>query len=209
MPNPDAILENLTAIARGEPLIALLWHAVLAGVIVALALGWRPTRRTAATLLAAPLFSVGALAALYENAFNAVVFTGASAVLAALGLHLPRQSVERAAKASALAGASLIAFGGAYPHFIEAQSPFVYLYAAPTGLLPCPTLSAVIGMALLAGGFRARAWSTLLAALGLFYGLFGALSLGVVIDVALAAGALALLVATWGAVGSRRPATAR
>jgi hypothetical protein len=67
-------------------------------------------------------------------------------------------------------------------------------YGAPTGLVPCPTLSLMIGFALIAGGLAARTWSLTLAAAGVFYGAFGAARLGVTIDLALIAGALGLVV---------------
>ena len=51
-----------------------------------------------------------------------------------------------------------------------------------------------IGLALIAGGLDSRPWTSLLAATGLFYGLFGALRLGVTIDIVLLLGALLALV---------------
>jgi hypothetical protein len=49
-------------------------------------------------------------------------------------------------------GVSMIAFGWLYPHFLESHPATTYLFAAPTGVIPCPTLSLVIGFALLSGG---------------------------------------------------------
>jgi hypothetical protein len=57
--------------------------------------------------------------------------------------------------------------------------------AAPLGLSPCPTLSAVIGLTLMLDLVWSRAWSWMLAAFGAAYGLIGALRLGVAIDVLL------------------------
>jgi hypothetical protein len=85
-------------------------------------------------------------------------------------------------------------FGLVYPHFTHTSSPFGYLYAAPTGLVPCPTLSLAIGVALIADGLGSRAFSLVLAAAGLFYGIFGVARLGVLLDVGLVAGAGVLLV---------------
>ena len=50
-------------------------------------------------------------------------------------------------------GTAMVAFGWVYPHFSSDPSLFAYFYGAPTGLLPCPTLSLVIGLSLLARGF--------------------------------------------------------
>ena len=95
-----------------------------------------------------------------------------------------------------------------YPHFFGISyplpwvfGPLAYLYAAPTGLIPCPTLSLVIGFALLGGGLGSRAWSISLAAVGLFYGLFGVMRLRVYWDIPLIFGAAALLAV---AAASRR-----
>ena len=60
--------------------------------------------------------------------------------------------------------------------------------------LTCPTLSFVIGFALLASGFSSRILSITLGAIGLFYALFGAFRLGVRIDLILLLGAASLLV---------------
>lgn len=197
MPDPASILAGLTAIARQAWPFAVAWHGIIAIAGVALALGWRPSRRTAGALLVAPLASVGVFAAAFGNPFNAASFGLGALVLLGLALRLPREELRRAPLPWAAAGALLVGFGWLYPHFLEDRSAIAYLYAAPTGLVPCPTLSLVIGLALIAGGLRARAWSTVLAALGLFYGLFGALRLGVWIDLGLTAGAVALLVAVW------------
>ena len=90
-------------------------------------------------------------------------------------------------------GSFLILFGWVYPHFLGTGSWLRYLYAAPAGLIPCPTLSFTIGFALLANGFSSRGYATVLGLLGLFYGLFGTFRLGVRIDLVLVIGSLALL----------------
>jgi hypothetical protein len=61
-------------------------------------------------------------------------------------------------------------------------------------LIPCPTLSIVIGFTLLANGMSSRYWSLSLAVLGLFYGLFGILRLQVQIDAGLLIGATTLTI---------------
>jgi hypothetical protein len=103
-------------------------------------------------------------------------------------------------------GASMIAFGSTYPHFLREGSFFVYVVAAPLGIIPCPSLSVAVGFALLAGGFGARAWPLALAATGLFYGLFGAVRLGVLLDLPLVAGSFALVIVSIAANDVRRSA---
>lgn len=76
-------------------------------------------------------------------------------------------------------------------HHQETRWPPTLLFLlGATGLVPCPTLSIVIGLALMVGGFGSTAWSLVLGATGIFYGALGAARLGVTIDWVLMAGAL-------------------
>jgi hypothetical protein len=86
-----------------------------------------------------------------------------------------------------------VAFGSGYPHFLETNHWITYGYAAPLGVLPCPTLSAVIGATLLLGALGSAAWSISLGIGGLLYGAVGVFVLGVQLDYVLMAGALVLL----------------
>jgi hypothetical protein len=135
---------------------------------------------------------VSAVAFAYGNPFNGVLFAAGAVALVVLAGARERRRVARGPAWAAAPGIALIAFAWVYPHFLEAH-PAAYLIAAPVGLIPCPTLSLVIGFALLAGGLGPRAWQLVLAALGLFYGIFGVLRLGVWLDAGLVAGAVALV----------------
>jgi hypothetical protein len=194
MPSPESILESLAATANSAVTLAVMWHVLLLAVIVALLAGWRPSQRFAAASLAAPLASVSALAFRHGNPFNGVVFALLALALLALALRLNPRPVRRGGLATTVMGAFMIAFAWVYPHFLGQHPPAMYLIAAPMGLIPCPTLALVMGLTLLAGGFGSKMWSLMLAGAGLFYSLFGVARLGVTIDVALAAGALALVV---------------
>jgi hypothetical protein len=196
MPTPDQILSGLTGISNDWLWLAIAWHVVLAGALAAVAAGLRPPRRVAALLLCLPLASVSTLAFLASNPFNGSLFAALALALAVLCVTVPKAPISRGPAWSTAAGSLMVAFGWVYPHFLEGHSPVTYLYGAPLGLIPCPTLSAVIGLTLLAGGLDARAWPRVLAGGGLFYGLFGALRLGVMLDWVLVAGALALVIAT-------------
>lgn len=211
MPNSEEILAGLTAIARNALPLAVLWHVALAATLLALALGVRPSRRWAAAALALPLGSVSALAWWHGNPFNAAVLGVGSLALLGLALRLPAVPTERASTTLTVWALLLIEFGWIYPHFSSDHLSLVYLYAAPLGLIPCPTLSVVIGFAILARGFEARAWSSLLGALGLFYGMFGVARLGIAIDALLTIGALILLGLVWsqGRAGSGATHAAR
>lgn len=190
MPTPSQILAGLHAIARHWTAVAVAWHVVVAAGLIAVLLGWRPRLRVARTLIALLPASVAAFAFAYGNPFNGLVFTATTVALVVLA-DRDGEAVAGGARGWALAsGAAMIAFGWVYPHFVDGGA-IAYLYAAPLGLVPCPSLSMAIGLALVAGG-GARAWRLTLAGVGAAYGLFGALRLGVVIDIALLAGALAL-----------------
>ena len=193
MPTPAQILEGLAAIANGGTTSAILWHAILAGVVVAILAGWRPTRRLGALAVAVPLLSVAVLAMSAGNIFNAVVFFSFAALLALLALGLPLGGTAPAPTWARVVGGTLIAFGWVYPHFLEGASTLKYLYAAPVGLIPCPTLSALVGFTLVANGFSSRAFPLALGFLGLFYGAFGAFRLGVTVDIVLLTGSVVLM----------------
>ena len=111
--------------------------------------------------------------------------------LTALAMNGDRRPVSRGSAWTRGIGVAMIAFGWLYPHFLDGHA-IAYLYASPVGLVPCPTLAVAIGFALLGNGLGSRVWSLTLAALGLFYGLFGVLRLGVFLDIGLVGGAVAL-----------------
>lgn len=180
--------------ATGAAEVSIGWHIALAATVAALLVGFRPQRRLAAAALSLPLASVAIVAIAGGNPFNGAVFSVLAAALAALALRAPLGTATLRSDWSAVLGCVLIVFGAVYPHFLEDASWFTYLYAAPLGVIPCPTLSVVIGAALVAGGFGLGAWRVALAAAGCFYAVFGALRLGVFIDAFLLCGAAGLLI---------------
>lgn len=182
MPGPSEVLESLSTIANATIWLAIAWHAVLLVALVAFLRGWRPTRRTAALLLVTPIASVAMAAAVFGNVFNTVVFGGLTVGLLYLALRMPEGRVERGADWQILLGHVFVGFGVLYPHFLESYPPLAYVIAAPFGSLPCPTLVALIGFTLLAGGFS-KAWNLTLVFFAVFYGTVGVMQLGVWIDV--------------------------
>jgi hypothetical protein len=209
MPNSEQILNGLSAIANQWQILAIAWHiyfTVLAGGLV---LGFRPSKLVAAILLALPLLSVSILAWLAANPFNGLLFLLTSVALLMIAIRLPQEQIEIAPLWLTTAGIFLSLFGWLYPHFLESASFLPYLYAAPTGLIPCPTLSIVTGLSLMVGGLQSRAWSVVLGGMGLFYALFGAMRLGVTIDLILLLGALlTLLIAFLPKTGAPTPVLA-
>ena len=88
----------------------------------------------------------------------------------------------------------MIAFGLIYPHFLNTESFIKYFYASPLGLIPCPTLSVLIGFVLLYNGFGSNSISVAFIVFGLFYGIFGVFKLGVYLDLGLLFGTITLLI---------------
>jgi membrane protease YdiL (CAAX protease family) len=113
-------------------------------------------------------------------------------VLGAIGDRLPLEPVAGGSRWARVVGVLLVALAWTYPHFLDTPHAQTFLYAAPMGLVPCPTLALVAGIGLLTGGLRSPSWSLVVAGVTLFYGLFGALRLGVYLDGALVIAAVAL-----------------
>jgi hypothetical protein len=193
LPGPEKIIESLTLIANEARSIAIIWHIILGAFIIGLLFGWRPPKKVAGVFLALPIISVSILAWMYKNPFNGLAFLLIAILLIILSLKLPTRWVEITSLPLSLIGLAMIAFGWIYPHFLGDASLLEYAYSAPVGLIPCPTLSVVIGFALLLNGLGSRSWSLVLAFAGIFYGLFGALRLNVYIDLILVAGTIMFL----------------
>jgi hypothetical protein len=204
MPTPTEILTGLSLIANRYWPIALAFHLAVAALCLAAWRGWRPPNLTVARLLLVPVLSVAGFAALAGNPFNAAVFLILAIALAVATRRITAAVATAGSAWSAVAGLVMVLFGLLYPHFLARGSVLAYLYAAPTGLLPCPTLSLVIGVTLLFGGLGSWAWSGPLVAAGLFYGVLGALRLGVLLDGFLVAGSLALAITMSLATPARR-----
>lgn len=205
MPTADEILAGLTLISNQAVVVAVAWHVVLMAVVLALAVGWRPALRAARVLVILPLVSVAALGFAFGNPFNGTAFAAAAVALGLLGLRASGAAAPRGGALTSVIGIAMIAFGWIYPHFLDAH-PLVYVYAAPVGLVPCPTLALAIGFTLLGGTLGARAWSVVLAAFGLFYGLFGVMRLGVYLDLGLVLGSATLIVVAAQSTASVEPA---
>jgi hypothetical protein len=195
VPTPDTVLAQLEAIANDWRSLAIVWHFVLFSFVGMLLAGWRPSVRAAACLLIAPLVSVSTVAWLAGNPFNGSVFLGIAAVLAGAAWRFPDTPVNAVSPAWVARGAVLVAFGAVYPHFLRTDSWPAYLYAAPLALLPCPTLSVVIGVTVMVSRLRAGIWGVTLLIAGLVYGIIGVFVLGVGLDYGLLIGTALLAAA--------------
>ena len=187
----DAILASAAAIANEWRMLAAGWHLAAAAVIVAL---WQPGadgRSIAAVLSLMPL-SVAAMAAWSGNPVNLAMFLVLGLIMLALAGTAVPPLVRFGARPDVAAGAALCAFGWVYPHFLDG-SAWQYLYAAPLGLLPCPTLAFLMGLSLATNSFDSKPWAILLGSMGLLYGVTGVFILRVTIDWFLIAGGAALV----------------
>jgi len=197
VPTPSQILETLSALAKEWWVLAVIWHLYFAALAAALALKWRPGKSLAAFILAVPLLSVVVTAWLSGNPFTAAVLGAVYMGLAAIGWRLPKTPLSIAVGPLLVPGLFMVLFGLVYPEFLGAASALTYLYAAPVGIVPCPTLSVLVGFSIILGSMGSRHWGLLLGAAGIFYGAFGALRLGVTLDWALFLGSVFLLFRVW------------
>ena len=182
-------------------MLAIVWHMGLGGGVVALAAGWRPSNRVVAYLLVTPLVSVSAVAWAGGNPFNGAMFALLAAWLVAIASRISSYPVHMARPLLFVPAAMLVVFGWTYPHFLERNPWTANLYAAPMGLLPCPTLATVIGATVMLSLLDSTRWTVTLAIAGLLYGAIGVLGLEVNLDYGLLVGALVAL----GALAHRAP----
>lgn len=190
MPTAQQIVDGLAATANAWVAVAIAWHVVLTLAVVAVLLHWRPSYRTFVALLAALPLSVAVFAFIYGNPFNTLLFLTLALTLLLLARRESREAVRRA-RWTWLAGIGMIAYGWLYPHFLAGDA-WLYVIGAPVGLVPCPSLAIVAGFVLLCSDGLTRATRWTVAAFAAFYAVFGVLRLGVLLDLALFAGALML-----------------
>jgi hypothetical protein len=195
VPAADQILAGLTAIANDWRRLAVAWHVLLAAVLLGLVVSWRPTIRVVGQLLAVLLLSVAMTAWVAGNPFNGTVFAILAAVFAAMAWRRPTTAARLASPLRVAGGLGLVVFGSTYPHFVRAESWTTYLYASPLGIVPCPTLSVVMGVTLLVEDLHSRSWTTMLATAGLLYGAIGVFRLHVMLDLVLLLASAMLAVA--------------
>jgi hypothetical protein len=123
------------------------------------------------------------------------VFAILPAVLVATTLRFPNTVVRLASFARVAPGVAFVVFGATYPHFLQVESWPTYLYASPFGILPCPTLSVLIGTTLIFSNLGSTSWSAALAGTGFLYGVIGLFRLGVLLDAGLLFASAVLAVA--------------
>lgn len=194
MPKADEIISGLQSVVDTNSRIAILWHVVFYILIAALIFQWKPSDKLMGLLLTIPLLSVAVLAWLSGNPFNGTFFSALTLLIIIFAMKADSQPVCFSSPPFMIIGVLMICFGLVYPHFIRTDSIFEYLYASPLGLIPCPTLSILIGFVLLCNGFGSHAITLTFVIFGLFYGIFGVLKLAVYLDLFLVFGTISLLI---------------
>lgn len=194
MPTPEEILAGLALAANKFVNVSILWHLIVLFFMIPLLMGKKFNTKHVSAGLGIFLLSVGMIAVLVSNPFNAVMFALAALIFGIITLKFKPVPISVKWDIISVIGLLLVVFGFVYPHFLENAPLYKYLYAAPMGLIPCPTLSAFIGITLMLHGFGSKKFMMTGALIGLFYGIFGVLRLKVYLDITLIAGALFLLV---------------
>jgi len=194
MPSVRDILASLHAIANQHLSFAILWHALFYLALAGLAGNWRPSNRMMGLLLVFPAVSVAVLSWTSGNPFNATLFGMVVVLTGFFTYRTDKETIQWSTQPFHGVGLLLVIYGLVYPHFLDTGSYYTYLFAAPVGLIPCPTLAVMTGFLLMMNGLGSRPLASIVAAFGLFYGTFGILRLGIWLDAGLLAGALTLLV---------------
>lgn len=192
MPSASEILKALTLLANKYMIAAIAWHAVLVLFLLLLFAKRKPSNHFAGYFLTLLFFSVSIFAWVVGNLFNGILFLTAGAVLVFL---TARRKADRVSINPNIwmrtIGTVIFLSGFFYPHFLE-QGLWSYLYAAPVGLVPCPTLLTMTGFVLVFDTKQSKSWFVVLTVVDLFYGVFGVMKLNVYLDLILIAGAIAL-----------------
>jgi hypothetical protein len=194
MPTKEDIISGLQTIVNDYQTFAIVWHIIFYVVIASLIFLWRPSNKVVALLMCIPIISVAIFAWISGNPFNGFLFTVLAILIIIFGLKASNAPINVSNLPYLIVGILMIVFGLVYPHFINADSFIKYLYASPVGLIPCPTLSILIGFLLLYNGLGSQSLTLTFVIFGLFYGIFGALKLAVYLDVFLILGATTLMV---------------
>jgi hypothetical protein len=189
----NEILNELYAIANDYSSVAIIWHAVFYILFILLLTIWKPSNRLFSILICLPLLSVAVIAWISGNPFNGLLFSVLAILILLSGLSASKESISFTLFPSGVIGILMIAFGLVYPHFIETNSIIKYLYASPVGIIPCPTLSVLIGIVLLFKGFGSQPIIIVLIIAGLFYGFVGLIKLNVKLDLFLLFGTIYLI----------------
>jgi hypothetical protein len=194
MPKTEEILKGLQTIVDNQYALAVMWHIAFYFLIICFVVNWHPSNKLLGILLCLPVISVAVLAWSYSNPFNGLLFSILAILIFIFAQRTSGMRISYSTWPFIVVGIMMITFGFVYPHFIKANSLIEYLYASPVGLIPCPTLSILIGILLLFNPLGSPVISLSFIVFGLFYGIFGVFKLGVTLDLFLLFGSISLLI---------------
>ncbi len=194
MPEPSEILSGLSAISNKYITIAIIWHVLFYLFLLSLLFKKRLPSKLTGYLFCLPLCSVALFAWFSGNMFNGITFSALAVLMILFCMRSSSCLFHFSPWPFIIIGILMVLFGLVYPHFLENRPLIAYAYSSPVGLIPCPTLSVLIGFLLMFNGLESKNIQIAFVAFGLFYGIFGVFRLGVIIDVALIIGSLALLI---------------
>ena len=197
MTTKEEILAGLSTLANEYTDIAIVWHVIILIVLAALFAGWKPGNTLMILMLSSLLMSVSVFAGIDNNLFTAAIFAFLVIVSIYASLRSGNGTIKGDRSWPDIAGLLMIIFGLVYPEFLKTDSIIEYVYATPTGLIPCPTLAVLTGFTLLYKGFGSVTWSLTIILSGLFYGLLGVFYLGIYMDWFLVVGSVVLLMNTY------------
>jgi hypothetical protein len=184
MPSSEEILKSLQLAANQYSGLAILWHMLMFLFILFLYFK-KPSNGLTGVALSLPLFSVSIIAFLVHNFFNGIVFTVAGLLFIGLARSAKKENISlNSSPVLRSAGIAVLIFGWAYPHFLGSGF-IIYFYAAPVGLIPCPTLLTITGISMIFSIKQSTQAVISLVVLDLFYALFGVFRLEVYIDIVL------------------------
>lgn len=194
MPSVNEILKGLTLLANEYIAIAILWHVLFFWfLLIYFFVKQKISSQLIGYFLFLPLFSVSICAWQTRNPFNGIIFLAGGILLFFLAAKKKKDTVgANSGSWSKIIGSLIFLSGFFYPHFLD-KSFWSYLYAAPIGLIPCPTLLMISGIALLLGSKQPKSWFWVLIIFDAFYGLFGVFKLKVYLDLILIAATIALI----------------
>lgn len=188
----NVILSYIGAVAGKYIWLNVTLHIVCyAAVALLFVPGFRYKKAVWNSLVTVLFSSVAAIALLNGNPFNFGIFAIAAAFAVfeivkrrgAADLSFTSDTAHNIRTAIFLVVAL---FGLIYPHFVDAH-PALMPFVSPLGIIPCPTLTFVLGIANILYPRVNRALYTVLALLGVFYGITGLLLVNVYFDIPLAA----------------------
>jgi hypothetical protein len=186
MLSPDDIIRALHYLADHYVNVAISWHIIIYGFLLFILIAKRKvTNRLIGGLLSLPVFSVSIFAWQIQNPFNGTLFLILGMLLFVFSFKVKSQRiVVNPSFAIRASGIAILLSGLIYPHFLG-QEFSIYLYAAPTGIIPCPTLLMITGFSLIFLLKQSYKWMMALLVADVLYGLLGVFLLGVELDIML------------------------